>query len=73
MKKNGGPDLKIYKKGIEQTVPLRICRMHDVLHVVNDALLEAYAVGQETMLPPVNAIPAHRGQVHTVHFCVIHG
>jgi hypothetical protein len=47
--------------------------MHEVLHVVNDALMEAYAVGQETMLPPVNAIPARRGQVHNVHFCVIHG
>jgi hypothetical protein len=55
-------------KGMEQTVPLRICHMREVLHVVNDALLEAYVVGQEAMLPPVNVIPARRGQVHNLHF-----
>jgi hypothetical protein len=73
LEENGGPGLKIDEKGMEQTVPLRIHHMCEVLHVIDDALLEVYAIGQEAMIPLVHVIPARRVQVHNVHFCVIHG
>lgn len=46
--------------------------MCEVQHVIDDALLEVYAVGQEAMIPLVHIITARRVQVHNVHFCVIH-
>jgi hypothetical protein len=73
LEENGGLGLKIDAKGMEQIVPLRIHRMCEVIHVIDDALLEAYAIGQEAMIPLVHVIPAHRVQVHNMHFCVIHG
>jgi hypothetical protein len=65
-------------EGMEQTVSLRICRMREVLHVVDEALLEAFtseafAAGQDAAIPPVHTIPEHRVQVQNVYFCVIHG
>jgi hypothetical protein len=47
--------------------------MREVLHIVDDAMLEAFTVGQAAALPPVHAIPERRVQVQNVHFCVIHG
>jgi hypothetical protein len=58
---------------MEQTIFLRIRRMHEVLHIVDDALLEAFAPGQDAAIPPVNVIPERRVQVQNVHFCVFHG
>jgi hypothetical protein len=52
---------------------MRIRRMREVLHVVDDAMLEAFTVGQATALPPVHEIPERRVQVQNVHFCVLHG
>jgi hypothetical protein len=71
--KNRDMGLQIDRRGMEQTVSLRIRRMREVLHVVDDVLLEAYVAGQDAAIPPVNAIPEHRVQVQNVHFCVIHG
>jgi hypothetical protein len=73
LEKNGGPALKINDKGMEQTVPLCIHSMRKVLHVVDDVLLEAYAAGQEVVIPSMNAIPVRHVQVHNMHFCMIHG
>lgn len=68
--KNGGTDLKIAMKGMKQTVSLRIRRMREIFHVVDDTLLEAYAARQYAAIPPVNTIPARRVQVHhTVFKC----
>ena len=47
--------------------------MREVLHTVDDAMLEAFAAGQTTALPPVYEIPERRVQVQNVHFCVLHG
>jgi hypothetical protein len=58
---------------MEHTVSMRIRRMREVLHIVDDAMLEAFTVGQAAALPPVHAIPERRVQVQNVHFCVIHG
>jgi hypothetical protein len=58
---------------MEQTISLRIHRMREVLHIVNDAMLEVFAAGQDTAIPPVHVIPEHRVQVQIVHFCVLHG
>jgi hypothetical protein len=58
---------------MEQTVFVRIRRMREVLHVVDDALLEAYAAGQDAAIQPVNAITARRVQVHNVDFFMLHG
>jgi hypothetical protein len=70
--KNGGTGLKIVRKGIEQTVSLRIRHMREIFHVVDDALLEAYATGQDATIPPVNTILARRVLVHhTVFKCTM--
>jgi hypothetical protein len=61
------------QQGMEHTVSMCIRRMREVLHIVDDAMLEAFTVGQATVLPPVHAIPERRVQVQNVHFCVIHG
>jgi hypothetical protein len=45
LEKNEGISLKIDKKGMKQTIPLCIRRMREVLHVVDDTLLEEYATG----------------------------
>ena len=58
---------------MEHTVSMRIRRMREVLHIVDDAMLEAFTVGQATALPPVHEIPERRVQVQNVHFCVLHG
>jgi hypothetical protein len=58
---------------MEQTISLRIRRMREVLHVVDDTLLEAFAARQDAAIPPVHAIPECHVQVQNVHFCVIHG
>lgn len=42
---------------MDQTISLRIRRMREVLHVVDDALLEAFAAGQDAAIPLVHAIP----------------
>jgi hypothetical protein len=47
--------------------------MREVLHTVDDAMLEAFAAGQAATLPPVHGIPERRVQVQNVHFCVLHG
>jgi hypothetical protein len=52
---------------------MRISRMREVLHIVDDAMLEAFAAGQAAALPPVHEIPERRVQVQKVHFCVLHG
>jgi hypothetical protein len=52
---------------------MRIRRMREVLHIVDDAMLEAFAAGQNAALPPVHAIPERCVQVQNVHFCVLHG
>jgi hypothetical protein len=52
---------------------MRIRRMREVLHIVDDAMLEAFTVGQATTLPPVHEIPERRVQVQNAHFCVLHG
>jgi hypothetical protein len=58
---------------MEQTISLRIRRMREVLHIVDDTLLEAFAaIGQDAVIPPVHAIPERRVQVQNVHFCVLH-
>jgi hypothetical protein len=72
-KKIRGPNLYIDRKGVEPTITLLIRRIREVFHVIDDALLEAYAARQELTIPLVAAIPSHRVQVHNVHFCVIHG
>lgn len=56
-----------------QTISLRIRRMRESLHVVDDALLEVFAVGQDAAIPPVHVIPERHVQVQNVDFCVIHG
>jgi hypothetical protein len=58
---------------MEPTVPLRVRRIHEVLRVVDDALLEAYATGQASASPLVATPTPRCVQVHNVHFCVIHG
>lgn len=58
---------------MEQTISMRIHRMRKVLHIVDDAMLEAFAAGQATALPPMHEIPERRVQVQNVHFCVLHG
>jgi hypothetical protein len=58
---------------MEHTVSMRIRRMREVLHILDDSMLEAYAAGQAAALPPVHAIPERRVQVQNVHFCVLHG
>jgi hypothetical protein len=58
---------------MEHTISMRIRRMREVLHIVDDAMLEAFTVGQATTLPPVHEIPERRVQVQNVHFCVLHG
>jgi hypothetical protein len=58
---------------MEPTVPLHVRRIHEVLRVVDDALLEAYATGQASASPLVATPAPRRVQVHNVHFCVIHG
>jgi hypothetical protein len=58
---------------MEHTVSMRIRRMREVLHIVDDSMLEAYAAGQAAALPPVHEIPERRVQVQNVHFCVLHG
>lgn len=73
LKKIGGLDLYIDRKGMEPTITLLIRRIREVLRVIDDALLEAYAAGQELTIPLVAAIPSRRVQVHNVHFCVKHG
>jgi hypothetical protein len=45
---------------MEHTVSMRIRRMREVLHIVDDAMLEAFTVGQATALPPVHEIPERR-------------
>jgi hypothetical protein len=52
---------------------MRIRRMREVLHIVDDAMLEVFIVGQDAALPPVHTIPERRVQVQNVHFCVLHG
>jgi hypothetical protein len=52
---------------------MRIRRMREVLHIVDDAMLEAFAARQAAALPPVHEIPERRVQVQNVHFCVLHG
>jgi hypothetical protein len=61
------------QQGMEHTVSMRIRRMREVLHIVDDAMLEAFTVGQAAALPPVHAIPERRVQVQNVHYCVLHG
>jgi hypothetical protein len=56
--KNGGTGLQIDRKCMKQTVSLRIRRIHEVLYIVDDALLEAYAAGQDVAITPVSTIPA---------------
>jgi hypothetical protein len=58
---------------MEHTVSMRIRRMREVLHIVDDAMLEAFTAGQAAALPPVHAIPERRVQVQNVHYCVLHG
>jgi hypothetical protein len=58
---------------MEHTISMRIRRMHEVMHIVDDAMLEAFAAGQTVALPPVHEIPKRRMQVQNVHFCVFHG
>jgi hypothetical protein len=58
---------------MEQTISLRIRRMREVLHVVDDTLLEAFAARQDATIPPVHVIPERRVQVQKIQFCVIHG
>jgi hypothetical protein len=43
---------------MKQTVSLRILRIHEVLYIVDDALLEAYTAGQDVAITPVSTIPA---------------
>ena len=57
---------------MEPTVPLHVRRIHEVLRVVDDALLEAYATGQASPSPLVATPAPRRVQVHNVHFCVAH-
>jgi hypothetical protein len=52
---------------------MRIRRMREVLHIVDDAMLKAFAAGQAATLPPVHEIPERRVQVQNVHLCVLHG
>jgi hypothetical protein len=52
---------------------MRIRRMREVLHIVDDAMLEAFVPRQAATLPPVHEIPERRVQVQNVHFCVLHG
>jgi hypothetical protein len=52
---------------------MRIRHMREVLHIVDDAMLEAFAVGLDAALPPVHVIPERRVQVQNMHFCVLHG
>jgi hypothetical protein len=56
---------------MEHTVSMRIRRMREVLHIVDDSMLEAYAAGQAAALPPVHEIPERRVQVQNMHFCVL--
>lgn len=55
------------------TIPLLVRRVREVLCVVDDALLEADATGQASVMPPVAAPAARCVQMHNVHFSVIHG
>jgi hypothetical protein len=71
--KNNNFDLQTNKQGMEHTISMRIRRMREVLHIVVDAMLEAFAARQNATLPPVHAIPERRVQVQNVHFCVLHG
>jgi hypothetical protein len=58
---------------MEQTISLHIRRMREVLHVVDDTLLEAFAAGQDAAIPRMNVIPERRVHVQNVHICVIYG
>jgi hypothetical protein len=58
---------------MKQTGSLRTRRMCEVLHVVDDALLEAFTAWQDAAILTVNVIPERRVQVQNVHFCVIRG
>jgi hypothetical protein len=51
---------------------MRIRHMREVLHIVDDSMLEAFAAGQAAALPPVQEIPECHVQVQNVHFCVLH-
>jgi hypothetical protein len=42
---------------MEQTISLLIRRMREVLHVVDDTLLEAFAVGQDAAIPWTTVVP----------------
>jgi hypothetical protein len=57
---------KIDRRGMEQTVSLCIRRIRKVLHIVDDTLLEAFTVGQDVAIPPVNDTPERRVQVQNV-------
>jgi hypothetical protein len=70
--KNRVSGLQINMKGMEQTISLLIRRMREVLHVVDDTLLEAFAVGQDAAIPRMNVIPERRVHVQNVHICVIY-
>jgi hypothetical protein len=48
---------------MENTISMRIRRMREVLHIVDDSMLEAFTAGQAAALPPVHAIPERRVQV----------
>jgi hypothetical protein len=52
---------------MEHTISMRIRRMREVLHIVDDSMLEAFAAGQATTLPPMHEIPERRVQVQNVH------
>jgi hypothetical protein len=60
-------------EGMMPTIPLLVRRVREVLCVVDDALLEADATGQASVMPPVAAPAARCVQMHNVHFSVIHG
>jgi hypothetical protein len=48
---------------MEHTISMRIRCMREVLHIVDDSMLEVFAAGQAAALPPVHEIPERRVQV----------
>lgn len=69
LRRTEAPVSKSTRKVWSKNVPLRVKLS---MHVVDDALLEAYAVGQDAVIPPMNAIPTRCIQVQNVHFCAIY-
>jgi hypothetical protein len=58
---------------MDPTVPLRVRRLREVLRVADDALLEAYATGQASVMQAVAAPAPRRVHMHNVNFYMIHG